>query len=127
VFSRLSLGGVRWHAYSSVIEATTTRGIRVRDWLKENGWDAIYLDLDPECGIAAGERWKDALQKAAHRCEAVLALVSPEWLASTWCKAETGAARLMGKRVSVALIGTDKAQIPLDLTDEQWAEARLSP
>jgi hypothetical protein len=28
---------------------------------------------------------KEALQKAAHRCEVVLALVSPEWLASGWC------------------------------------------
>jgi hypothetical protein len=78
-------------------------------------------------GIAAGERWKAALQKAAHRCEVVLALVSPQWLASQWCKTETDAARLMGKRVIVALIGADKAQIPLDLTDEQWVDLANDP
>jgi hypothetical protein len=76
--------------------------IRVRDWLAEYGWDDIFLDLDPVRGIAAGERWKAALQKAAHRCEVVLALISPQWLASQWCKAEADAARLMGKRVIVA-------------------------
>jgi hypothetical protein len=101
--------------------------IRVRDWLMENGWDDIFLDLDPVRGIAAGERWKMALQKAAHRCEVVLALVSPQWLASQWCKTETDAARLMGKRVIVALIGAEKAQIPLDLTDEQWVDLANDP
>ena len=32
--------------------------IRVRNLLKENGWDDIFLDLDPVRGIAAGEQWK---------------------------------------------------------------------
>jgi hypothetical protein len=54
------------------------RAIDVQNWLKDNGWDDVFLDLDPERGIVAGQRWKEALQKAAHRCELVLALVSPE-------------------------------------------------
>src|SRR5262245_49544150 len=90
--------------------------VRTRDWLVTEGWgrpDDIFLDLDPERGIKAGERWKEALQKAAHRCEVVLALVSPEWLGSQWCKAELDVARLMSKKVIVALIGTDKAAVPL--------------
>ena len=82
------------------------RAIEVQNWLKENGWDDVFLDLDPERGIVAGQRWKEALQKAAHRCELVLALVSPEWLASSWCKSEIDAARLMGKKIIVALIGS---------------------
>jgi len=64
------------------------KAIEVRDWLAKNGWDDVFLDLDPERGIVAGQRWKDALQKAAQRCEMVLALISAEWLASPWCKAE---------------------------------------
>ena len=68
--------------------------VGVRDWLAKNGWDDVFLDLDPERGIAAGQRWKEALKKAAWRCEVVLALVSKEWLASSWCKAEVDAARL---------------------------------
>jgi WD40 repeat protein len=98
------------------------RAVRVRDWLVANGWDDIFLDLDPERGIVAGERWKEALQKAAHRCEVVLALVSPEWLASGWCKVEIDAARLMGKKIIIALIGVDQTEMPVDLRDEQWVD-----
>jgi hypothetical protein len=75
----------------------------------------------------AGQRWKDALQKAAQRCEMVLALISAEWMASPWCKAEIDAARLMGKKVIVALIGIDKAQVPPDLNDQQWIDLTGDP
>src|SRR5882724_3942987 len=103
------------------------RAIDVRNWLAANGWDDVFLDLDPERGIVAGQRWKEALQKAAHRCEVVLALVSPEWLASSWCKSEIDAARLMGKKIIVALIGVDKSLVPLDLADEQWVDLDRDP
>ncbi|MBV8444046.1 MAG: toll/interleukin-1 receptor domain-containing protein, partial [Hyphomicrobiales bacterium] len=98
------------------------KAIEVRDWLKQNGWDDVFLDLDPVRGIAAGQRWKDALQKAAWRCEVVLALVSKEWLASSWCKSEVDAARMMGKKVIAALVGIDRSQVPPDLTDEQYVD-----
>ena len=62
------------------------------------------------------------MQKAAHRCELVLALVSPEWLASGWCKSEIDAARLMGKKIIVAFVKVDKSLVPLDLSDEQWID-----
>src|SRR5215831_10537395 len=98
------------------------KAIEVRDWLAKNGWDDVFLDLDPERGIIAGQRWKEALQKAAYRCEVVLALVSKEWLASSWCKSEIDAARLMGKKVIAALVGINKSQVPHDLTDEQYID-----
>ena len=101
--------------------------IQVRDWLAANGWDDVFLDLDPERGIVAGQRWKEALQKAAYRCEVVLALVSAEWLASGWCKSEIDAARLMGKKVIVALAGIDESQVPLDLSDEQFIDLSADP
>jgi TIR domain len=98
------------------------RAIRLQDWLAKNGWDDVFLDLDPERGIAAGQRWKEALQKAAYRCEVVLALVSKDWLASSWSKSEVDAARLMGKKVIVALVGIDKSEVPPDLTNEQFID-----
>jgi hypothetical protein len=103
------------------------RAIEVHDWLAANGWDDVFLDRDPERGIAAGQRWKDALRQAAHRCEVVLALVSAEWLASGWCKSEIDAARLMGKKIIVALIGLDKCQVPGDLIDEQFIDLSGDP
>jgi hypothetical protein len=41
----------------------------------------------PTAGIAAGQRWVHALEEAATRCEAVLFVVSREWLGSKWCPA----------------------------------------
>jgi hypothetical protein len=101
--------------------------VKVRDWLTANGGTDYFLDLDPERGIAAGERWKAALQKAAHRCELVLALVSADWLASPWCKVELDAARMMNKKVIVALVGASKSDLPADLADEQWLDLANDP
>jgi len=51
-------------------------------------WDDVFLDIDPKRGLAAGERWKEALRRAADRCEAVVFVVAPAWAKSTWCLAE---------------------------------------
>jgi hypothetical protein len=45
--------------------------IALRDWLVGEGWNELFMDLDPTRGIAAGERWERALNEAARRCEAV--------------------------------------------------------
>ncbi len=64
------------------------KAIEVRDWLSRNGWNDVFLDLNSDRGVAPGQHWMEALQKAAYRCEVVLALVSKEWLASSWCRSE---------------------------------------
>ena len=56
-------------SHSSVNNADA---VGLRDWLKREGWDDVFLDVDPDRGIAAGQRWERALNEAAHRCEAVL-------------------------------------------------------
>src|SRR5208282_1183462 len=85
----------------------------VFNWLEANGWKGeVFLDRHPERGIAGGQPWLEALQRAAYRCEVVLALVSTEWLASGWCRSEANAARLMGKKVIAALVGIDRAAVP---------------
>jgi hypothetical protein len=62
--------------------------IALCDWLAEQGFDDVFVEIDPDRGVVAGERWHEALKAAAHRCEAVLFLLSPAWLASPWCQAE---------------------------------------
>ena len=79
--------------------------IALRDWLVGEGWDDLFLDLDPERGIAAGERWERKLNEAALRCEAVLFLVSRAWLASGWCRKELQLACKLNKRIFCLLIG----------------------
>ena len=78
--------------------------IAIRDWLAAQGWDDLFLDLDPERGIAAGERWERALNEAAMRCEAVLFVVSRDWLASGWCLNEFRLAGKLNKRMFGLLI-----------------------
>ncbi|WP_292427887.1 TIR domain-containing protein [Mesorhizobium sp.] len=56
--------------------------LALRDRLVGEGWDDLFLDLDPQRGIVAGERWERASNEAAFRCEAVLSLVSRAWLRS---------------------------------------------
>lgn len=62
----------------------------------------IFLDLDPHTGIRPGERWKQALQKANTRCEAVLCLLSSHWAASYECQTEYRYAETLNKAIVCA-------------------------
>jgi hypothetical protein len=44
--------------------ANNAEAIAVRDWMRTQGWDDIFLDLDPERGLVAGDRWQAALRAA---------------------------------------------------------------
>ena len=102
--------------------------IALRDWMVREGWsgpDDIFLDLDPDHGLVAGERWARALEDAATRCEAVLFLVSEDWLASKWCSDEYQLANKFNKKLFALLVD----DVPLDrlpggLT-AQWQVVRL--
>ncbi|MGO9483225.1 MAG: toll/interleukin-1 receptor domain-containing protein [Rhodomicrobium sp.] len=101
-------------SHSSVNNA---EAIALRDWLAAEGWDDVFLDLDPARGIAAGERWERALSEAAKRCEAVIFLVSKAWLASDWCRREFNLARRLNKRLFAMLIEEIAAgDLPSEMT-----------
>jgi tetratricopeptide (TPR) repeat protein len=92
--------------------------VAIRDWLAGEGWNEVFLDLDPGRGIVAGERWERALNEAASRCEAVLFLISRSWLGSRWCMREFGLARKLNKRLFGVLVESiPVAELPADLTD----------
>lgn len=96
--------------------------IALHDWLLKEGWDELFLDLDPTRGIAAGERWEKALHDAAHRCDAVLFLVSKAWLDSEWCRKEFRLAHRLNKRIIGLLI----EDLPIgDLPNELTATWQL--
>ncbi|MEP3334027.1 toll/interleukin-1 receptor domain-containing protein [Sedimentitalea sp.] len=78
--------------------------IAVRDWMREEGWADVFLDLDPERGIKAGERWQEALKRASTNCELVVFLISPAWAASKWCLAEFLLAKQLNKRIFGVII-----------------------
>ena len=111
-------------SHSSVNNA---EAVALRDWLEREGWkDEIFLDLDPQRGIAAGERWERKLHEAASRCEAVLFLVSKAWLASVWCRKELNLAHSLNKRLFGVLIeDLPVGELPEDLAGT-WQIVRLA-
>jgi len=82
----------------------SAEAVAMRDWLRDEGWDDVFLDIDTTRGIAAGDRWERALNEAARRCEAVIFLVSHAWLASDWCERELNLAHRLNKRLFGVLI-----------------------
>jgi formylglycine-generating enzyme required for sulfatase activity len=107
--------------------ANNAEAVALRDWLANEGWkDEVFLDLDPQRGINAGERWERSLNEAANRCEAVLFLVSKAWIGSEWCRRELNLAHRLNKRLFGVLIeDLPIADVPKDLTGE-WQLVRLA-
>lgn len=106
--------------------ANNAEAIAIRDWMLQNGWNDTFLDLDPERGLKAGERWQDALKRAAERCEMVVFLVSPVWAASKWCLAEFLQAKSLNKRIFALIVEpTPFADLPVELTAE-WQVVDLT-
>lgn len=92
------------------------QAIKVRDWLRANGWGEVFLDLDPAHGLAPGQRWQEELKRAGENCAAVVVLVSPNWVASRWCQTEFLVADQLGKRIFPVFIApTSFADLPLEL------------
>jgi WD40 repeat protein len=98
----------------------------LRDWLAEQGFADVFLDVDPGRGLVAGERWQEALKAAADRCEAVLFLVSAAWLDSKWCLAEFLLAKTLHKRIFGLLVEpVPLDRIPVEMTAE-WQICELA-
>ena len=104
-----------------------TQALALARWLAQEGWDDIFLDLDPERGLKAGERWEEALRDAADRCEAVIFVVSRAWLGSEWCRDEFRLARHLRKRLFGVLIeDIPTGNLPAMLTRE-WQVVSVAP
>jgi hypothetical protein len=111
--------------FLSHASANNAEVVALRDWLKREGWEDVFLDVDPDRGIAAGERWERALNEAASRCEAVLFLVSRDWLASGWCLKEFNLAHRLNKRLFGLLVeDIPVTDLPVNLTST-WQLVRL--
>src|SRR5678815_2355138 len=103
-------------SHSSVDER---EAVALNKWLKDNGWDDVFLDIDPQRGLVAGERWQEALRQAVDRCEAVVFIVSPAWAKSKWCLAEFLLAKSQQKQnFGVVLKHVPIRELPREMTSE---------
>jgi WD40 repeat protein len=91
--------------------------LAMRDWLANEGWEDVFLDVDPSAGLAPGQRWRDELRKAGERCSAVVVLLSAHWAASNWCVTEFLFAAQLGKEIFPVLIAPcSLSELPRELT-----------
>ena len=98
----------------------------VKAWLVEQEpglADEIFLDLDPHTGIRPGERWKQALQQANARCEAVICLLSKHWEASRECQTEFRYAENLNKTILCARL----EPVPDTNITSEWQRCDLFP
>ena len=72
----------------------------MKAWLESKGHTSLFLDFDPEAGIRSGSDREQTLYQKLRQCQAVIALLTPNWLASKWCFAELALARANGKAIS---------------------------
>ena len=72
----------------------------MREWLASQGWNDVFLDIDPERGLVAADRWQKALNAAIGRCRAVIFLLSRNWLDSKHCISELDLAAHVAPSVS---------------------------
>ena len=88
--------------------------LALREWLASQGWNDVFLDIDPVRGLVAADRWQKALNNAIGRCRAVIFCLSPEWRASEHCISEFDLAGHVGaERVTKAMrVGPGQLVVP---------------
>jgi WD40 repeat protein len=102
------------------------QAVAVKKWLieQEPGLaEEIFLDLDPHTGIRPGQRWKEALNQANTRCEAVICLLSQHWNRSHECAAEYRHAESLHKTILCARL----EPVPDTGITSEWQRCDLFP
>ncbi len=82
---------------------------RLLAWLRAEGFDQTFLDVDKHGGIAPGTEWEKKLYREMVRAEAVILVLTKNWLDSKWCFVEFAQARALGKAI-FPLIETPKGE-----------------
>ncbi|MFG6083102.1 TIR domain-containing protein [Paracoccus litorisediminis] len=97
--------------------------------LQQQGHTCLFLDLDPDKGIVAGESWERTLYRKLRACRAVIALCTDSYLKSYWCFAEIALARMEGKQIIAMLADPldDAAKLPSILSERQFIDLRRDP
>src|SRR5688572_12282439 len=88
--------------------------------LRAEGFDALFVDFDPDQGIPAGRNWEQELYAQLRRSDAVIFLASEAATVSRWCFSEVSLARSLGRPVLPVRL-QPSVQLPL-LDDVQWVD-----
>ncbi|MGH8865691.1 MAG: toll/interleukin-1 receptor domain-containing protein, partial [Pyrinomonadaceae bacterium] len=96
--------------------------------LAEQNHPSVFLDLDPEKGIVAGQSWERTLYRKLRACRAVVVLCTDNYLTSQWCFAEIALARMEGKHILALQVDplSPDAKLPSILTEKQFINLRTN-
>ena len=96
--------------------------------LAEQHHPSVFLDLDPEKGIVAGQSWERTLYRKLRACRAVIVLCTDSYLTSQWCFAEIALARMEGKHILALQVDplSPDAKLPAILTEKQFIDLRTN-
>jgi WD40 repeat protein len=75
------------------------RAVTLHRKLLERGYESVFLDVDRDDGVVAGEKWEEVLYHKLRACQVMVALVTDAWWRSHWCFAELSHAREKGKTI----------------------------
>jgi hypothetical protein len=84
----------------------------------------------PPWEVTAGESFIDRVQLALDKAEAVLIILSKNFVKSSWCKKELNAGfmrEIDEKRILLIPILIDDCEIPTFLKEKKYADFRISP
>jgi hypothetical protein len=54
-------------------------------WLASQGFDRTFLDIDKHGGILPGANWERRLYREIDGAQAIILILTPNWLDSKWC------------------------------------------
>jgi WD40 repeat protein len=95
------------------------------DGLREAGFEALFLDFDPELGIPPGRNWERELYSQLRRSDAIVFLASSASTSSRWCFSELALARSIDKPIIPVAVGA----VPRHelLSELQWLSLDSEP
>jgi energy-coupling factor transporter ATP-binding protein EcfA2 len=70
----------------------------VRRWLKADGHD-VFLDYSRHDGIEGGDLWEDRLYERLRWADAVVCLITEDYVTAQWCFGEIVAAKTLGSKL----------------------------
>ncbi|MGY1703788.1 TIR domain-containing protein [Geodermatophilus sp. SYSU D00697] len=91
-------GGAVARVFISHATEDTTLAGDVQRWLTADGHET-FLDRDARDGVRLGDEWEQRLYERLRWADAMVCVMTPAYVASTWCTAEVGIARSQGVRL----------------------------
>lgn len=100
------------------------KALAIEQWLITQGWGEPFLDINPQDGIPVAQRWRTSLNVAAQRCDVVLILLSPAWVASGECIGEFAFASYLGKTILSVIVdaAVDMRAVPTEMRSWQMCD-----